>query len=144
MEFSKQGDLTSATGNIQRQDRLQEWFEPAAQWHRQGQRSFLSLTLSTEYQLHPQTSFPLGMAASYIGYSRFHIHFHWGESREVYPGIPNSTKIHPAWLEAEANSCTQFGGWENRLLPFSELNKHPTTTTTTHWGCREDQFLPWS
>lgn len=39
-----------------------------------------------------------------------------GESREVYPGIPNrSTKIHPAWLEAEANSCTQFGGWEKGL-----------------------------
>ena len=66
MEFSKQRRLDLCHWNIQRRDRLQEWFEPAAQWHHRGQRSFLSLTLSAEYQLHPQTSFPPGMAASYI------------------------------------------------------------------------------
>lgn len=117
MEFSTQRRLDLCHWNIQRRDRLQEWFEPAAQWHHQGQRSFLSLTLvswvsassSDQLSSWDGCQLHLGIHASTFTSTE-------GESREVYPGIPSrSTKIHPAWLEAEANSCTQFGGWENGL-----------------------------
>lgn len=72
----------------------------------------MSLTLSSKYQLHPQTSFPSGggIAASHS----------WGfvlphSLPDVYPGVPSrSAEIHPGWLEAEAHSCT-LKGWEKGL-----------------------------
>ena len=124
MEFSKQRRLDLCHWNIERQGRLQEWFEPAAQWHHQGQRSFLSLTPSAEYQLHPQTSLPPGMGCQlHLGIHTSTFTSNEGESREVYPGFQiGSTKIHPGGFRQRLTPAPSL---EAGKMPFSELNKCP-------------------